>query len=157
MTRQLLDNAIRVAEQAHAGQLYGDQPYMAHVRAVWARICRTSRDPLDEVVAVLHDTVEDSAGAVTIAAIRAEFGADVAEAVDALTKRKDEPYMDYIRRVGANLRARRVKLADLAENRADLIHAGPSHPKRKNLPKYTHAMSYLAVTIDLDEEELVYA
>lgn len=155
MTGQMLDNAIRVAEQAHAGQTYGDQPYMFHVRAVWSRICRTSRDPLDEVVAVLHDVVEDSP--FTVDFIRAEFGPEVADAVDAITKREGEPYMDYIRRVARNLRARRVKLADLAENRADLIHAGPSHPKRKNLPKYTHAMSYLAVTIDLDEEELVYA
>lgn len=155
MTRQMLDNAIRVAEQAHAGQTYGDQPYMFHVRAVWSRICRTSRDPLDEVVAVLHDVVEDSS--FTVAFIRAEFGPEVADAVDALTKREGEPYMDYIRRVARNLRARRVKLADLAENRANLIHAGPTHPKRKNLPKYTHAMSYLAVAIDLDEEELVYA
>ena len=66
----------------------------------------------------LHDVVEDSE--VTVADIRAKFGDDVADAVDAVTRREGEVYADFIARAGQHPVGRAVKLADLRDNLSDL-------------------------------------
>lgn len=66
------------------------------------------------VAGVLHDVVEDSA--VSVDDIEFLFGEEVAQAVDALTRRKEETYSDFIDRVKLNEIAREVKLSDLRDN-----------------------------------------
>jgi len=151
MSAELMQLAIDVAERSHAGQLYDGKPFIEHVRAVLKCVRETSRDHLDAVVSILHDVVEDSD--VTIADIRQQFGDDIADAVESITKRKGEPYGDYIRRCARNPRAMRVKLCDLACNINNLLHADRNHPKRKNLAKYNKARSYL--TSYMDRERVI--
>ena len=70
------------------------------------------------IVAVLHDAVEDSPLSVdTVAAL---FSKGIADAVDAISRRKkeDEIYDDYIDRAKRNPIARIVKLADLEDHLA---------------------------------------
>jgi hypothetical protein len=68
----------------------------------------------ERIAAVLHDVVEDAP--VPLSAIRIGYGDDVADAVDALTRRDGEDYDSFIERCGANEIARVVKLADLDDN-----------------------------------------
>ena len=68
----------------------------------------------EKTVALLHDILEDTS--VTEATLKNLFGPEIADAVSALTRRPDETYDDYIRRLGKNSLARRVKLADLRHN-----------------------------------------
>jgi len=66
----------------------------------------------DRVVAVLHDVVEDSE--YELGEIGDEFGSNVRDAVEALTKRDNESYLeDFIPRCAQNEIARRIKQADI--------------------------------------------
>lgn len=70
----------------------------------------------EQLVGVLHDVVE--AIDWMIVDIRNEFGDKIADAVDAISRRKDESYADYIVRVRTNDLATAVKLHDLEDNLA---------------------------------------
>lgn len=116
----LLERAIQIALEAHAGQTdKNGGPYILHPLAVMGAM----DSPVDKIVAVLHDVVEDTD--VQLDYLAAEFSSDVVEAVDALTKRKgsltgrscrDETLEAYIARVRQNPIALRVKRADVAHN-----------------------------------------
>ena len=110
-TPSLVGKAFEVAFAAHAGQTdKSGAPYIAHVVRVAAKLTL----PEDQIVALLHDTVEDCD--TTLEEIAATFGPGIAAAVDAITKRDHEPLEDYIARVRANPIATRVKRADVADN-----------------------------------------
>ena len=88
-------------------------PYVHHVLRVAAAV--RDEGPAYEVTAALHDAVEDTP--LTLAAVRERFGDEVADAVDAMTKRPGEDYAaSYLPRVAANRIARVVKAADSADN-----------------------------------------
>ena len=65
-------------------------------------------------MALLHDVVEDAG--VTPESIRSEFGLEVSDAVEAVTKRKGEPLELYYERVRGNRLALIVKAADIRDN-----------------------------------------
>ena len=109
--KDLLRLAERYATEKHMGQVdKAGVPYVEHPRTVAGMLDGET----ERIVAWLHDTVEDTDA--TIDEIRRLFGDEVAVAVDHLTHRKGEPYMNYIRRVKENELARKVKLADLEHN-----------------------------------------
>lgn len=112
-----LERAIILAVQAHAGQVSQDgEPYILHPLRVMLRV----PDEPARIVAVFHDAIEDTA--LTLADLLAQgFAPDVVQAVDAISRRQDEPYPAYMDRVAASPLAARVKLADLEDN-ADLLH-----------------------------------
>lgn len=92
------------------------------------RVAASLDDPTLKLIAYLHDLVEDSP--VTVEEVRAQFGARVAAAVDALTKRKaeNEPLEHYLARVVANPDALRVKVADMSDN-MNVRPEAMNHPK----------------------------
>lgn len=103
--------ADEYAARKHEGQVdKAGVPYINHPRAVAAKL----DSDVEKAVALLHDTVEDTDA--TVEEIREMFGEEIADAVEVLTHPKDEPYMDYIRRIWTNRLARDVKLADLEHN-----------------------------------------
>ena len=113
--------AYNLASAAHAGQFdKSGAPYIEHPKAVAriaANIARKEGPEFIEkvrIVAMLLDTVEDTD--VTLEDIRAQFGDEIADAVDAVTKREGEQYHDALLRVAANPIARVVKLADMTHN-----------------------------------------
>lgn len=109
----LITEAESLAREAHDGQVdKAGQPYATHPARVADRVAGD-----DELVAIawLHDVVEDTP--ITLEDLRHRgFPETVVAAVDALTKRDDEPKADYYARVAANGRALKVKHADLADN-----------------------------------------
>lgn len=107
-----LEDAIRLAAAAHAGQTdKAGQPYILHPLKVMLRMETLA----ERMAAVLHDVVEDTA--VTLEQLRVEgYPAEVVAAVDALTKRPGETRLIAAKRAAADPIARRVKLADNAEN-----------------------------------------
>lgn len=110
----LLHKAVRIACEAHAGQSdKAGEPYLFHV----FRVALAVETEEERAVAALHDVLEDTS--VTLGdLVDAGLSADVVAAVFALSriKRYGETYSEYIERVAANDLARRVKLADLADN-----------------------------------------
>lgn len=90
-------------------------------------------------MALLHDAIED--GDVTREdLLEAGLWDEEVEAIDAITRRQNERYMDYIARVAENPLATQVKLADLFVN---LKRCGDD-PKHASLRKrYERAHEYL--------------
>lgn len=106
--------AREIAERAHAGQVDKlGEPYLEHVRRVAAFV---AGDPLAEVVAWLHDVLEDTE--LTAADLRAAgMEEQVIAAGVAITRLEGEREEDYLARVSADPVARKVKLeADLVDN-----------------------------------------
>jgi (p)ppGpp synthase/HD superfamily hydrolase len=104
----LLDRAVALAAHAHAGQAY-----ILHPLRVMARVETDD----ERVVAILHDAVENGSDRISLARLREEgFPEEIVEAIDCLTRRDGEGYDDFVDRLAPNALARRVKLADLAEN-----------------------------------------
>ncbi len=108
----MLERAISIAVQAHDGQRdkSGDL-YILHP----LRVMMQMETEEEMITAVLHDVIEDSDW--TLAKLQAEgFSEDILTALDALTKRENEEYADFIERAALDPIARRVKLADLQDN-----------------------------------------
>lgn len=104
--------AIEIAARAHAEQTDKvGKPYILHP----LRLMMQFDTEIEQIAAVLHDVVEDST--YTLDDLRTEgFSAAVIEIVDLLTHRDKDSYEHYIERIRTNPVARRVKLADLADN-----------------------------------------
>ena len=101
-----------IAIAAHIDQRdNGGKPRFQHVEYVANRFAVI---PL-AIVAYLHDVLEDST-ITTKECLAATFGQEVADAVDAITRRKDERYFDYIERCRQNSIARLVKIEDIKHN-----------------------------------------
>ena len=83
-----------------------------------------------KVVAFLHDIVEDTP--TTVEDIEHMFGIRVAEAVDLLTRKKEDTYFDYIHKIATSgdKLAIEVKLADLADHLEKVDTLKPSLKKR---------------------------
>lgn len=114
-TPSKLEDALLTAGLWHYGQVdKGGEPYILHLISVMLRVHDAGGNEAALVVAILHDAVEDTA--LTLEFIEQDFGPTVAEAVDALTRRKEETYKQYIVRVSQNPVARAVKIADLQDN-----------------------------------------
>lgn len=108
-----LKAAIELAQYVHKGQVDKQGvDYIKHPEMVASFV--DSEDA--KIVAYLHDTIEDGDGKITIEQIKEMFGEKVAHAVFLLTRPKDMPYFDYVRRIKDCELAKQVKLADLKHN-----------------------------------------
>lgn len=129
-----LNRAIELANEAHWDQTdKNGEPYILHP----LRVMLAQEDEVSRVVAVLHDTVEDS-DTVGHGDILALFGASVHAAVFALTRQGGETYESFILRAKADPIARRVKIADIKDN----LRPGAEHLK----PRYEKALGVLEET-----------
>lgn len=136
---QLYDLALKLAEQAHTGQVdKAGVPYINHPLAVAQAV--ESNDA--KIVAVLHDVCEDSD--ITFDDLyRLGFPSMIIDAVIAITKRRDESYPLYLKRVAMNPIAKEVKIQDLLHN-SDLNRI--PQPTAKDLDryrKYQEALEFL--------------
>lgn len=139
---QALRRAVRVAAAAHRGQTdKAGEPYIHHPLAVMSRL---SGDD-ERVVAVLHDTLEDTS-LTAEKLLSMGFSASVVAALQAMTHKDHEPYLKYVRRICGNKLAVRPKIADVKENlREDRLHDEATkawHAQRK--PKYLEALRMLS-------------
>lgn len=140
--RQQLNRAIEIALEAHHGQ-YNQKtglPYIEHPM----RVMSAGQTIEEKIVGALHDVVEDTDWTLDDLT-REGFPSEVVAAVDALTRRENESYNDYLERVKPNSLAVRVKLNDLTDN-MDIRrwHTFPDDATER-LRKYWNA--YKALTI----------
>ena len=138
----MIARARKLATKVHKGQhRWGGEPFIVHPKGVvenlrekvvndpqtvihnctWSPASHTPI-PLDEegkrdyyVVGWLHDVVEDTATTLGDL-LDMGFGYDIVQSVDAISKRDDEGYLEYVLRVKKNSVAREVKIADIEHN-----------------------------------------
>ena len=136
---ELYDKALQIAVRAHKGQKdKAGHDYILHP----IRVSERCDDPRAKIVALLHDTIEDTD--VTAVYLREEgFTEEIVEAVLAVTRREGEEYDDYVRRAAQNELGRMVKRADLEDNMD--IRRLPELTDRdvERLRKYLRAWQYI--------------
>jgi (p)ppGpp synthase/HD superfamily hydrolase len=139
-----IDEAIALAVEAHKNQKLDEDgmPHMVHCMEVMLRVKKVCDDhthavqvyypaeralakyTLEEllIAAILHDSVEDSEGKVTLEMIREKFGDNVATLVDGVTRRglgkgeTKEFYRDFIYRAREDDGCALIKSCDLEHN-----------------------------------------
>ena len=135
-----LERAITIATRAHEGATdKGGHPYILHPLRVMLAM-----DSADErIAAVLHDVLEDTPW--TMGQLRQEgFPEAVLQALEVLTKKEEgEDYMTYVLRAGTNPLAKKVKLADLADNMDLSRIPNPSEEDLQRYLKYRKAFDTL--------------
>jgi len=117
-------------------------PYFTHP----IRVMAAFDDPVLQMIAVLHDAVEDTP--LTLAQIREAGGPDrIVAGVEAMTHRRGEPDNEYWARLRANPDALAVKLADIEDN-ADPVRLGllPPQDAERLTGKYARARAALLGT-----------
>src|ERR687895_871030 len=148
--RDLLARAFRFAAKAHEGQQRrSGEEFIHHPYAV-ARISAELRQP-DEIVAaaLLHDVVEDTD--VTLEDLATEFGDDVAQLVDGVTKltrvqfqsreqAEAENYRKMILAMARDPGVILIKLADRLHNLRTIEYLG----KQKQVQKAREALEVYA-------------
>lgn len=135
----MLSVAREICRTAHEGQVDKEgQPYYLHPERVAAR-CET----VDEkIVALLHDTIEDTDVTPEYLLGRG-FPDDIVEAVLSVTKREAESYEDFVARAKQNGIGRKVKIHDLEDN-MDLTRLSVlSDSMIKRFHKYLKAYHFL--------------
>ena len=119
-----IERAYKIAHRCHQGQTRksGD-PYITHPLAVATILAELGMTPPTLCAALLHDTIEDTS--YTLAEVTADFGAEVAQLVDGVTKLDKVKYGDsaqaetirkMIVAMSRDIRVLVIKLADRLHN-----------------------------------------
>ena len=165
-----LERAIQLAVKAHNGQTDKEdpsQPHMLHVFEVFHRVremfsgyqfdkptlTKYTQEQV-EVAAILHDTVEDSKDnptaleIVDLDRVEREFGVEVREIVESVTRVEGQFYRDHIYGAKANEGGRLIKIADNSHNR--MRASKIKQAKWRNKLEFKYAVT-CSVLNDLDE------
>lgn len=129
-------DASTIAQVAHPAKYINE--HVAPVAGMAARRHGTNSD--EEIVAWLHDVMEDCPEWTAERLGRAFAPPHIILALKFLTHRKDQSYTSYITAIASNRLARSVKLCDLAQNR-DRCATDPKRKHQKD--KYELAIELL--------------
>ena len=145
LDRDLLIKAYRFSERAHAGQKrLSGEAYVSHCVEVAKILADLQLDTITVASGLIHDVVEDTS--ITIADIEREFGKEIAQIVDGLTKignlplnsmqeRQVENYRKLRLSIAKDLRVILIKLADRLHNLRTLEYL--SEEKRRRIAHET--------------------
>lgn len=138
--QQLVRRAYEFANKAHKGQLRrSGEPYISHPIAVAEILADLEMDAATLAAALLHDVVEDTT--VTEEELTAEFGTEIKDLVDGVTKlgrlrylSKEEQQAENLRKMflamAKDIRVILIKLADRLHNMRTLKHLPPEKQQR---------------------------
>jgi GTP pyrophosphokinase len=165
----LLERAYYTAERLHRGQMRksGD-PYITHPLAVTTILADIGMTEPTLVASLLHDTVEDTP--YTLDQLRSEYGDEVAQLVDGVTKLDKVKYGDsaqsetirkMIVAMSRDIRVLVIKLADRLHNMRTLRYVKAETQERKSretLEIYAPLAHRLGMnTIKWELEDLAFA
>ena len=164
--------AFNVAATSHEGQKRRDgSPYVTHCAAAADIIVDMGLDEDSIVSALLHDTIEDTP--VTYDDIRKQFGTDVADIVEGVTKltrvnytsREDEQ-MENMRKMlmamSKDIRVILIKLADRLHNMRTMDYQTPEKQRMKSretmeiYAPIAHRLGMQAIKWELEDLSLKY-
>ena len=137
----LVEKAYFIAKKAHEGQFrYSGEPYIIHPVSVAIILYNLGMDGESMAAALLHDVVEDTD--MTKENIQEEFGEDVANLVEGVTKlgkvpifTKEEQQAENVRKMlmamSQDIRVIIIKLADRIHNMRTLSFMRPDKRREK--------------------------
>jgi GTP pyrophosphokinase len=137
---ELLARAYRYSERAHEGQTRSSgEPYVSHCVEVAKILADLQLDTTTVAAGLIHDVVEDTK--ITVEDVAREFGGEVAQIVDGLTKignlpmhskeeRQVENYRKLLLSVAKDARVILIKLADRLHNMRTLDYLPPEKRRR---------------------------
>ncbi|HUM15110.1 MAG TPA: bifunctional (p)ppGpp synthetase/guanosine-3',5'-bis(diphosphate) 3'-pyrophosphohydrolase [Candidatus Nitrosotalea sp.] len=136
----LLERAYRFSEQSHQGQQRASgEPYLSHPLEVAGLLVNFKMDVTTVTAGLLHDVLEDTKA--TKGDLQREFGAEIADLVDGVTKigklafssreeRQAENFRKMLVAMARDLRVLMIKLADRLHNMRTLQYL-PTDKARK--------------------------
>lgn len=135
----IIVRAYALAQSAHQGQLRkSGEPYIIHPVQAALTVASWGLDATTVAATLLHDVVEDAG--ITLEQIEAEFGGEVAQLVDGVTKLsrvryrgqsgKAETLRKLVLVLAEDVRVVFVKLADRLHNMETLEHVEPEKRSR---------------------------
>jgi GTP pyrophosphokinase/guanosine-3',5'-bis(diphosphate) 3'-pyrophosphohydrolase len=137
----LIRRAYDYGRRMHEGQFrYSGEPYFTHPVAVAAILTEMRLDDATIVTALLHDTIEDTRS--TYNEVAVQFGPDIAELVDGVTKltnlqlsstetKQAENFRKLFMAMSKDLRVILVKLADRLHNMRTIKAMRPDKQAKK--------------------------
>lgn len=137
-----LDTAMALAIRVHTGQKdRSGKPYILHPLRVMMKF---QTEP-EQIVAILHDVVED--GNVTLDELRSlGFSEPIVAGIDGMSRREGETYQQFVDRLAPDPLARAVKIMDIRDNidttrlavleRRDLDRVAKYHKALKQLESH---------------------
>lgn len=150
-----ITKAYQTASLLHEGQFRkSGEAYICHPIAVAEIVAELGLDTDSICAALLHDTVEDCSDKIDLPKLKKEFGDQVAEMVDGLTKLvqipfndKDSLHMENLRKMllamTKDIRVIFIKLADRLHNMRTL-NAQPEEKRRSIALETMHVYAPLA-------------
>ncbi|MDA8585587.1 bifunctional (p)ppGpp synthetase/guanosine-3',5'-bis(diphosphate) 3'-pyrophosphohydrolase [Rhodobacteraceae bacterium] len=138
---KMITRAYDYGARMHEGQTrYSGEPYFTHPIAVAAILTEQQLDDATIITALLHDTVEDTRS--TFAEVEREFGTEVAELVDGVTKltnlqlsstetKQAENFRKLFMAMSKDLRVILVKLSDRLHNMRTIRAMRPDKQEQK--------------------------
>ena len=167
-----IKRAYEFSDKAHSGQKrVSGNPYIEHCIEVAFFLAELHMDSATIVAGMVHDVVEDTE--YTLEDIRREFGDEVADLVDGVTKISrvhfnsiEEQQVDYFRKMllsmARDIRVILIKLADRLHNMRTLDYLPPE--KRKRIAQETrdvycplaHRFGINKAKIELEDLSLKY-
>ncbi len=163
--------AFEYGAQLHEGQNRSSgEPYIYHPMAVARALAEMRLDHTTLIAAILHDSIEDTS--VTKADIARDFGGEVAELVDGVSKlqrvegltraeAQAESFRKLLLAVAQDLRVILIKLADRLHNMRTLEHMEPANRRRtarETLDIYAPIAQRLGIHVVRTElEDLAFA
>ncbi len=169
----LVEKAWKFAEKAHEGQIRkSGEPYFIHPCLVASILTELMIDPPTIAAGLLHDTVEDCPD-ITLETIRQNFGEEVAELVDGVTKLnkldfadREEAQAESLRKMilamSKDIRVVLIKLADRLHNMRTLRYQPEQRRAaiaRETLDIYAplaHRLGVYALKQELEDLSLKY-
>jgi len=137
---EVLQRAYRFSERSHQGQQRASgEPYVSHPLQVAGLLVDFKMDVTTVTAGLLHDVLEDTS--TTKADLEAEFGKEIAELVDGVTKigklafssreeRQAENFRKMLVAMARDLRVLMIKLADRLHNMRTLDYLAPDKARK---------------------------
>jgi GTP pyrophosphokinase len=136
----VLERAYRFSERSHRGQQRASgEPYLSHPLEVANLLVDFKMDVTTVTAGLLHDVLEDTEA--TKAELESEFGKEIAELVDGVTKlgklafssreeRQAENFRKMLVAMARDLRVLMIKLADRLHNMRTLDYLAPDRGRK---------------------------
>lgn len=141
MSKVELNLANKIAKVAHKNQVdKAGEPYIEHPKAVQDMV----NGDRAKTVAILHDVIEDTDITLDKLYSLGIMDLHILDAIDCLTKRAEEDYYMYLKRVKSNNLAVIVKRADIAHNMSEKrLNGIDPNLKQYFIQKYRKGLLYL--------------